>query len=355
MRNLTTIVLSLSAIIFLMTSCYENDMNGPARSNALGLINQITVIADDEIWDGPVGDSVRLYYQSAFPIMPQPEPYFELRHYTYRDIETSSLRRELRTYLILADLQDTSSQVTKLVQRDLGDIIQPNSDTHKGRAAYNRWAIDQMVIYLYQDGKDKLAEAVATSFPNFRDKIHEHDAEMLDASTFAFGENRAVQRMIREQYGVEMKIPGDYVVAKQDDRAMWLRRISDDYLTNLILYKKPYSSQEQLSMDHMIDMRDSLGRYLVSTSIEGSYMRTDDVNLPTYEQTFSLDDHFVKELKGVWEMEGDFYGGPYFFYGILSPDQKEVFYIDAFILAPGEKKKRQMQYLDHIARTARFK
>lgn len=319
------------------------------------MINQLTVIADDEMWEGPVGDSVRYYYESAFPLMPQPEPIFDIRHFNYDQIAASNLRRELRAYLILADLSDTSSNVTQLVKKDLKNNFNKEGDKYNAKIGYNRWATDQMVIYLFQENKESLADAVATSFKRLRDKIYEHDAEMIAATTYAMGENLKVQRRIEEKYGVRMKISNDYVVATDDDKAMWLRRLDDDHLTNLILYKKPYRSADQLKKEEMITLRDSLGRYIVSTSAENSYMRTATEHLPTLVESFTMDDHFVQQLKGVWEMEGDFYGGPYFFYGILSPDQREVFYVDAFILAPGEEKKKEMQYLDHMVRSARFR
>jgi hypothetical protein len=57
---------------------------------------------------------------------------------------------------------------------------------------------------------------------------------------------------------------------------------------------------------------------------------------------------YAVETRGIWEMEGDFLAGPFISYLILNEAKTELIYIDAFVLAPGERKRNQMLYLEQI-------
>ena len=60
---------------------------------AFGKINRINVLCDQSVWDGPLGDSIRFYYSAAYPILPQPEPIFDLHHLTLEDMRKDPLRK----------------------------------------------------------------------------------------------------------------------------------------------------------------------------------------------------------------------------------------------------------------------
>ena len=96
-----------------------NDMQ--SKPNALGKMNEVVVICDDMLWDAGPGDSTVYYFESPYPIMPAPEPLFDLRHFSTEDLNMDRLRKELRTYLVLADLSDSESLTTQMVKNDLGE------------------------------------------------------------------------------------------------------------------------------------------------------------------------------------------------------------------------------------------
>ena len=119
-------------------------------------------------------------------------------------------------------------------------------------------------------------------------------------------------------------------------------------MSNILIHKIPYRSQDQFKKEHIIALRDTLGKYNVSSSLEGTYMRTNTVDLPIYTQSVKLGGAYTIETRGIWEMEGDFLAGPFVSYLILNEEKTELIYIDAFVLAPGERKRNPMLYLEHI-------
>ncbi|MEL6922840.1 MAG: DUF4837 family protein, partial [Bacteroidota bacterium] len=75
----------LSAVLFavgmLLSACSMDAPSLGVAPQAFGKTNQINIVADKDIWDGPVGDTLRNYFSSPFLLLPQPEPIFDLRHF----------------------------------------------------------------------------------------------------------------------------------------------------------------------------------------------------------------------------------------------------------------------------------
>ena len=82
-------------------------------TTAFGKINQVVVVADKALWEGAVGDTFRYYFGSAYPILPQPEPIFDLKHFTPEELNEDPVRKELRNYVILGDLDQKSSSTSQ--------------------------------------------------------------------------------------------------------------------------------------------------------------------------------------------------------------------------------------------------
>ena len=85
----------LVVYVLSFTSCTEEMARSfKALPNAFGEINQIVVIAEEDVWAGPVGDTLRYYFAAAYPILPQPEPIYDLVHFTPTDLIAEPSRKE---------------------------------------------------------------------------------------------------------------------------------------------------------------------------------------------------------------------------------------------------------------------
>lgn len=352
MSKIFWIILTLSVVL---TACDESYKPTP---KALGTTNQIKIICDNTLWNGPLGDTIRAYYESPYPMMPSSEPYFKVKHFTADAIMNNYLRRELRTYVIIGNLADKDSPTTKLIARDLGaeKMRKAREDSgYNNSVGRNKWAEPQLLIYLFGQDENDLAKAIRTSFPSVAKRINDHDKSIIKPTVYQHDENKSIMDTIRAQFGLDIKIPGEYKTALIDDEAIWLRKnYNNKIFYNIIIDKKEYKEQSDLSVASLIQWRNELGKRMVSGSNEGSYMVTNDQDLPIYQTQEDINGQYAIHLRGIWEMEGDFAGGPFFSYAILSSDQKEIVFIDAFVYAPGEPKQKHMQYLDHIASTAKI-
>jgi hypothetical protein len=323
---------------------------------AYGRINDVVVITDPHLWEGSVGDTLDYYLGSAYPILPQPEPLFDLRFFSLEDLEKKPIRKELRTLLILADLADTSSAVTKMVQKDLGEekFQKALSDSsYVSTTAKDKWAQGQNLIYVFGQGEEQMASNIKKVWKSLAKKINDWDKSQIYANLYLPGRNKELEKWFLDKYKMQLEIPKSYFLALEDSLDAWLRLETDKYSLNFMLSQIPYTQDQQLTKAYMIAMQDSLGKW-VSSTLPNTYKRTNVVDLPATFQWLENTPTYTLESRGVWEMEGDFMGGPFVSRLLLSPDSKTLFFIEAFLYAPGREKRELMQELVLIMDTLSY-
>jgi hypothetical protein len=345
-------LISFLVLAFLMSGC-TNEVTDSFRPVpvAIGKLNQVIIVADKDVIEGFVGDSLRYYYEGPYLILPQPEPIFDLRYFTPDDLEHQPLRKELTNYIILANLSDEDSPTTKMVKKDLGE---ENIRRSKEDLSYNcpvsrdRWAKNQLVFYQFAWTYDQLVENIITNFPSVSTRIKAHDERGIEKTVFHTGNNISAQNKAKKTMSVDIGIPADYVEAMDDGEILWLRRNTDKYSSNLIIKTVPYEDQSQLSPEGLKAIRDEIGRKYISSNIENSYVKVNDEDLPMFTSVKTVNGNYVLEARGIWEMENDYMAGPFISYLVYNPDKKELLFVDGFVLAPSRAKRDYMQHLEYI-------
>ncbi len=347
--------LLLSLLLLLIASSCKNAFSSfEAKENAISGANEVAIICDDNLWESALGDTVVYYFESPYPIMPQPEPIFDIRHFSTEDLRAAPLRKELRTYVIVANLKDTTSETTRLVRADLGEenLRRAREDqSYFTSIGQDRWARGQLLIYVFGFGVDDLANKIVRAFPAMAKRIHEHDAPLIDAATYLNKESFQIEQRIKEKFGVTMKIPGDYRIAVEKANFLWIRQDFDEAVSGIAIMRFPYTDAGQFQHDGFIEMRDRMGLSIEGSSV-GSFMTTNAEDLPMYLYKKELDGHYAVEGRGIWELTQDFLGGPFVAYAIA--DSSEILMIDAFVHAPGKEKRNYVQRLEHIVASLRF-
>ena len=343
-------------VLIALYSCNDDVTGGmKVKPAALGRLNEIVVLAEEELWEGETKDSFEFYFGSAYPIMPRPESLFDIRHFTPRELDLEPLRKELRTYVLIADLSDAESRSTTMVRTDLGEerYRKALAGEITSTVGKDKWARGQLIIYLMGTDKAALHKTIKESYPSVSRRVNVHDEEQLKAKIYAAKSNPGMSNEILNKYGVKLKIPAKFLKAldKPDDNFLWLRKDTKNAVMNIVISKFPYSNKNQLNVENLKSYRDELGVYM-TTDVVGSRMIINDVDLPVYDYTYTIDEKYAREIRGVWEMTKDFLGGPFASYAILNEKKGEIVFIDTFVYAPGVEKRNMMQQLDYIAKHA---
>jgi hypothetical protein len=323
---------------------------------AFGKVNQLIVVADEDLWESEVGDTFRYYYSAAYPILPQPEPIFDLKHFTPSDLISDPLRKELRNYLFLANMDDNESATTQLILKDIGEEKvrrakeEPKYNTSVGR---DKWAKGQLLIYQFGFSRDELIKNVKQNFPAISKKINEADKKKIEATVYLDGENELMKEKLRGLIGVNLRIPNDYIMASDSPDMIWLRKETYETSSNILLRKLPYTDQTQLTKAGIKEIRNELGKN-ISSEIPDTYMKINDIDLPMLSNVKTMNNYYAVEARGIWELANDYMGGAFVSYLIHNPTSNELLFVDGFVHAPGKDKREYMQYLEHIISSVKF-
>ncbi len=323
--------------------------------SAFGAINAVTVVTDSTLWINGASDSIAYFLEAPYIILPQPEPIFDVRHIEPTRLAEQPTFRELRNYVVLADLSDAESATTKMVVNDLSDakIQQVKEEGFGTVVARNKWATGQQLIYLMGRDRQELLKGMSTTRAAVVKRIGDSENLRMKETAFFQGVNKALMDTVRQRVGAELQIPYGYeIVPVASKDFAWFKRGTRKGSMHIMATRIPYEREGQLSKAGLKEIRDRIGRKYVSSSLADTYMRINDEDLPLFTESMELNGSFAIEGRGIWEMENDFQAGPFLSYLINDEANKQLVLVDGFILAPGEKKRDLMGQLEAILGTA---
>ncbi len=339
--------------IVIFSSCNEEMVkSNAAKPSAMGVMNEIVVVSEEDDWNTMIGDTFQYYFASAYPIMPQPEPFFDLRHFTLEELEGEPLRRQLRTYVVLANLNDDDAATTRMVRRDLGEdrFVKARKDGElKSSVGRDKWARNQIVIYLFGRNEDELVQNIKNSFSAVAKRINIHDEQQLKAKLYAENVNLGISKELEESYGVKVDMPGDFNFVLSRDNFSWYRKDTKDATLSFAIKKIPYQSDKDFSKENLIELANHFGHFLDKDDPE-NYMRINETDLPIFDYTREINGNYTKEIRGIWEMTKDFEGGPFAAYMMHNKDDGTLVYVYSFVFAPGKTKRDYFQQMDYLVK-----
>jgi len=357
-------ILTLALLSISIFSCKSENkgayhsLNG-ARQKAIGEIDEIVVISDDRLWKTALKDTIDFYFGSPFLMLPQPESVFKIKHFSYNDILEKPLRKKFRTMMVLADMSNPSSPEAKMVLKDLGEERVKNLLTNPDASfatAKNKWVDNQLIIYVVGDSQEDLERAIAKKFPAIAAKVRQHDRAKINKRVFYNKFNKGSMKIIKDTFGIDIKIPSDFIVSKVKSKdIVWVRKETNKVSSNLIFARIPYKDKKQLSADSLKHYVNLIGKKYIASQIPGSYFVINDHDLPLISNTADFDGHAVTEIRGIWELENDYMGGPFIAYLAPNPNKKdELILILGFVYAPQKNKKPYVEDLEEIIRTVKL-
>ena len=302
------------------------------KKTAQGRPYELIVVCPQMEWNGELGDSLRAVFTAPVPYLNQIEPLFDVLRVTERGFKD-----------MIADHRN----ILKIV-------VDPEVRQAEAAVEYNVTSEPQIVVTL-QGPDDK---AVVGYLSQNRDNllhVLEQAERDRDVQTYTSFNNPGIEAAIRELFGVEIKVPKGYVLAKQTDDFLWARYEYPTASQGFFVYSYPYEGPESLSLDALIKARNRFAALIPGPS-DGSYMITSDAFEPGY-RLFRLEGRLWCELRGFWDVEGDFMGGPFVSYTTVDTETNRIFTLDGYVYAPDLNKPRKRNYIrgiEHLLYTIHF-
>lgn len=338
------------AIGVSFTACKEQQESQeqllPSSSGRLG---EVVVITDIVSLDSNLKAVVDDVFEQPIPGFPPPgeksfvvkytddtyfRGYFKTHHNIFILLTNENLERMEETY---------GEQNTETVRQFIA----------KGALGWNKqdlWAKNQNVFYITADNKAEMLEKLKRNKQEILELAYDHEgitgSNMIYVNAI---EKDTFLKSSMEKRGYAIRKPTSFRVAIDDEHFVWLRKSppNKELEYGIFLFDVPYESEAQLETEELIKIRNEFTKKYIPGEIEDSYMSYSKIFIPA-RRDITFKDHYCADIRGWWEVEGDFMGGPSTIKAVVDENRGRIVFVEGFIFYPNEDKSMPMRELELI-------
>ncbi|AUP79403.1 DUF4837 family protein [Flavivirga eckloniae] len=320
-------ILFLVSILFVISCGDKKPSEGKFLLDSSGNINNVSVVVDNQLWKGSVGEAMRKVLAKPIYGLPQDEPTFTISQIPPPVF--SGFVTKNRTILKVEPNKEAGIKILEDVYAKPQKVIVVSGKTK------------QDIIDLITENEAKIIETFRNT------EIAERQRQMAK-SPHKF-------KSIQEKLGLSIKFQSIYRIAKETDNFFWIRKDITTGTTNLIIYELPYNAikRNDSVVNQIIRIRDSIGKVHIEGPVEGSYLVTENAYTPFHGETI-LNNKPTLETKGIWDIKNAFMGGPFINYAIEDKTNNRWVVIEGFAFAPSVEKRNYMLELEAIIKSVKI-
>jgi len=307
---------------FLFISCTKKNDNLPRK--ATGKINTISVIIDDQLWNGEIGDSIRNKFASPVIGLPQEEPLFTINQYPAKLLE--GFMTDSRTIIVVKNDKKNKFEIKK-----------------------NQYASPQNVFHISGKTNADILEMIEKNASKIIQIIKETEITERQRIT---SQSLLNTKKITQEFNISLKVPSGYLYVLQKSKFIWLKKEIVSGNNSILIYQVPISSIKKDSnlIANIIKTRDSIGDLYIRGTEPDTKMITEEGYSP-YFFKIKLDDKETYETKGTWELKNDFMSGPFINYAIVDEQHARILILEGFCYSPSKEERDLMQELESIIKS----
>jgi hypothetical protein len=307
---------------FLFFSCNKKSDNLPRK--ATGKINTISVIIDDQLWNGEIGDSIRNKFASPVIGLPQEEPLFTINQYPVKLME--GFMTDSRTIIVVKKAGKNKFEIKK-----------------------NQYASPQNVFHISGKTSADILEIIEKNAPKIIQIIKE--TEITENQRISNLSLLNTQRITNE-FHISLNVPSGYLYVLQKNKFIWLKKEIVSGNTSILIYQVPISSikKDSNGIANIIKMRDSIGDLYIRGTEPEAKMITEEGYAP-YLFKIKLNGKETYETKGTWELKNEFMSGPFINYAIVDKEHDRILVLEGFCYSPSKEERDLMHELESIIKS----
>ena len=318
MKKILFFLAALAAI------CSCKDSGKALLPNVSGKAGEIVVVIDKSDWEGALGDEVRGLLASDCPYLAQQEPLYSLVNVTPSAF--ADLFRVHRNIMILN--------------------VNPQIDSAGIIYKHDVWAKTQCVIQI--SGKD--SEAAIDILKNRKDNIlnsfEQAERDRVIGNSILY-EERSVSNKVREVFGGSPHIPIGYKLRKISDDFAWIEDNKQYSTQGVFVYRYPVDSENPLTEENILEKRNATLKENVPGMLNNSWMITSE-GFPITLKYIKYRNRQIAEMRGYWEVQNDFMGGPFVSHSFYSEDGSHIYVLEAWVYAPKYDKRQYLRQTESI-------
>lgn len=316
----------ICALSWMFFSCNLNfDFDSSSKTNTK--VNSLTVIINDQLWNGEIGDSLRKKFAAPIEGLPQEEPLFSIDQYPTKVL--NGFESTSRNIMIIKIDEKNSYKIEK------DEFGSPQTVIHISGNSIEE------IINKIENNYDFLLRTFKKSEITYTQKII--NKSLLDVSH------------IESKFKISINIPSSYKYAKITPSFLWLKKETLSGNTSLLMYFVPVNRimKNNDYVNNIIGIRDSIGSLYIHSKVVHSKMITEESYAPYFFKT-SIAGKATYQTKGTWEIKGDYMLGAFNNYAIYDNINNRFLVIEGFCYAPSTSKRDLMHELEAIIKSTRF-
>ncbi|MEJ2163387.1 MAG: DUF4837 family protein, partial [Robiginitalea sp.] len=250
-------ILPISLIFLLLFTACQDKPTKKYKPASVGALNTLAIVMDNSLWEGPVGDKVREYFAAPVLGLTWDEPLLNLEHMP-RSVFRGTTRH--RRAILFVDRDSVSAAQ---IQDDL-------------------YATPQKVAVIKGTTDSNLIANIEATAGDIISAIKQ--MELKEAQS-RFLRSLSKATVLKEKFGISLRLPSLYTVGKEEGDFLWLDRDIPRGNMNILVYEMPADSfkTDSTLVQDIVRMRDSIGKkYIPGPDVPGkvTHMSTEKAFAP---------------------------------------------------------------------------
>lgn len=314
-------------LFLFLTACEKSTKREEVvLPKSTGQINSVSVIIDDALWNGEIGDELRKKLAAPVDGLQEEEPLFTLNQYSPK-IFSGNVRLGRNIVII-----------TKGPEPEFKHVL-------------DKYSVPQNIFYISGHNLNEIVQTIElhaqalTSSVSYSEIIENQKATAKDLFN---------DKKIRQKFNLTLQIPNSFSYALLKNKFVWLKKDIPAGNSSLLIYEVPFSALRKGREVHStIRLRDSIGKKYIHGLMDKSSMQTEESYYPYVSKTI-IDDRPASEMRGTWELQNNIMNGPFLNYVIKDAKNHRYIIAEGFVYNPSGAKRDQIFELESIIKSMQF-
>lgn len=325
------IIIIAAAVLFVACGGRQNE--ALKKKSSSGKTLEVLLVANKGQYYGMTRDLIDSIFRQPQDCLPQPEPRFDVVNIPVSSLHNAQMFRMHRNIILCELKADNPDKV--YIERD-------------------KWASPQVVVGIEAKSEASLRDLLRKYEHRIVEAIYEAEHQRI-INAFYNIRNVELMNRIKEKFGFDLTVSEDFMWASEDDGFAWIRKETKDFSLGVLVNVTPYRNEDQFTPEKIYNRLDTIMRRHVPGPAEGSYMCTERRVEPVTRKVDYEGSDYCIETHGLWRLQGDFMGGPYVNYSMLSPDGKNIIDLVGFVYCPRFNKRDYLMQVEGICNSLKWK
>lgn len=326
MKHYLKIALAIILTALIAFSCKENGKNKAIfMPSVTGKAGDVLIVIEKPYWESEIGSGLRTTLAAEYPFLPQKEPSFTLyntNHTSFKNYGSYAPHRNI----VIVNIGESFDSAKVVYQEDV-------------------WAAPQIVITVSAPDKESAYTAIMNEKDRIMNALEQEERNRIIITSKKYQEI-AIRDVVLADIGGSPYFPQGYSLKKHTSDFTWISYETTYVNQGIFIYTFPYEGKE-LTREYVTAKRNEFLKNNVPGMRENSYMTTSTMIEPGFKWIKYKDRTFA-ELRGLWELEGDYMGGPFVSHFFLDKTGTRVIALEGFVYAPKFDKRNYLRHVESI-------